>query len=129
MIVVDTNVLAYLWLPGPRAAAAEKLLRADSDWNAPLLWRSEFRSILAGCLRRGDMKFEEALRIAADAEEQMSGREFDVPSADVLRLVQNSTCSAYDCEFVALAQELDVPLVTSDKAILRAFPSVARALE
>lgn len=129
MIVVDTNVLAYLWLPGPRTAAVEKLLRADSDWNAPLLWRSEFRSVLAGCLRRGDMNFEGALRIVADAEEQMTGREFDVPSGDVLRLVQNSACSAYDCEFVALAQDLGVPLVTSDKAILRAFPLVARELE
>ncbi len=122
-------MLAYLWLPGPRTAAAEKLLQADSDWNAPLLWRSEFRSILAGCLRRGDMAFEGALRIVADAEEQMSGREFEVPSADVLRLVQQSPCSAYDCEFVALAQDLGVPLVTSDKAILKAFSAVARPLE
>lgn len=129
MIVVDTNVLAYLWLPGTRTAAAERLLRADPDWNSPLLWRSEFRSILAGCFRRGDVAFEGALRIVADAEEQMSGHEFDVPSDDVLRLVKESDCSAYDCEFVALAQDLGVPLVTSDKAILKAFPSVARPLE
>ena len=129
MIVVDTNILAYLWLPGPRAAAAEKLLLADSDWNAPLLWRSEFRSILAGYLRRGDVTMEGALRTVADVEEEMTGREFDVPSADVLRLVQQSACSAYDCEFVALARDLGVPLVTSDKAILKAFPAVARALQ
>jgi hypothetical protein len=75
------------------------------------------------------VKFEEALWIVADAEEQMQGREFDIPSTDVLRLVQDSACSAYDCEFVALANDLAVPLVTSDKAILKAFPSVARALE
>jgi hypothetical protein len=81
MIVVDTIVIAYLWLPGNRTAAAERLLRKDSDWNAPLLWRSEFRNVLAGCLRRRDLKLETALQIASGAEGQMRGREFSVPSA------------------------------------------------
>ncbi len=104
MIVVDTNVIAYLWLPGARTAAAERLLKKDSDWNAPLLWRSEFRNVLAGCLRRGDVKLETALQIANGAEGQMRGREFSVPSAQVLARVEESACSAYDCEFVVLAQ-------------------------
>jgi len=128
MIVVDTNVLAYLWLPGDRTAQAEKLLRRDPDWNAPLLWRSEFRNVLAGCLRRGDLDFETALQIADEAEGQMRGREFSVPSAGVLARVAASECSAYDCEFVVLAEELAVPLVTSDEKLLRSFPSVARQL-
>ena len=46
----------------------------------------------------------------------------------ILDLVASSTCSAYDCEFVALAQELGVPLVTTDKQILRDFPRIARPL-
>ncbi|HYX21957.1 MAG TPA: type II toxin-antitoxin system VapC family toxin [Thermoanaerobaculia bacterium] len=128
MIVVDTNVLAYLWLPGDRTPQAEKLLRRDSDWNAPLLWRSEFRNVLAGCLRRGDLDLETALQIADEAEGQMRGREFSVPSSQVLARVAVSDCSAYDCEFVVLAEELSVPLVTSDEKLLRSFPSVARKL-
>ena len=48
-----------------------------------------------------------------------------VDSTAVMQLVSQSTCSAYDCEFVALAQELDVSLVTSDRRILRDFPGVA----
>jgi len=128
MIVVDTNVLAYLWLPGDRTQQAEKLLRRDPDWNAPLLWRSEFRNVLAGCLRRGDLDLETALQIADEAEGQMRGREFSVPSAEVLARVAASECSAYDCEFVVLAEELAVPLVTSDEKLLRSFPSVARQL-
>jgi predicted nucleic acid-binding protein len=128
MIVVDTNVIAYLWLPGARTAAAERLLKKDSDWNAPLLWRSEFRNVLAGCLRRGDVKLETALQIMNGAEGQMRGREFSVPSAQVLARVEESECSAYDCEFVVLAQELGVALVTSDEKLLKNFPSVARSL-
>ncbi len=43
MIAVDTNVLAYLYLPGEYTAQAEALLERDPDWTAPVLWRSEFR--------------------------------------------------------------------------------------
>ncbi|MGH9316239.1 MAG: type II toxin-antitoxin system VapC family toxin [Thermoanaerobaculia bacterium] len=128
MIVVDTNVIAYLWLPGERTAAAERLLKKDADWNAPLLWRSEFRNVLAGCLRRGDLALDTALRIAGEAEVQMRGREYSVPSAQVLARVAESDCSAYDCEFVALAEELGVRLVTSDEKLAGAFPRVARRL-
>jgi len=128
MIVVDTNVLAYLWMPGVRTAQAERLFRSDPDWNAPLLWRSEFRNVLAGCLRRGDMNLGTALQIADEAEGQMRGREFSVPSAQVLARVEASDCSAYDCEFVVLAEELGVKLVTSDEKLLRSFPRVATKL-
>jgi predicted nucleic acid-binding protein len=128
MIVVDTNVLAYLWLPGERTTQAERLLRSDPDWTAPLLWRSEFRSVLAGSLRRGNLDLETALRIADEAEGQMQGREFTVPSAQVLSRVASSDCSAYDCEFVVLAEELGVPLYTSDAKLLRSFAAVARPL-
>ena len=128
MIVVDTNVLAYLWLPGERTKAAERLLKKDPDWNAPLLWRSEFRNVLAGCLRRGDLSFETALQIADGAEGQMRGREFTVPSAQVLARVDESECSAYDCEFVVLADELGVSLITSDDKLLKSFPAITRPL-
>jgi predicted nucleic acid-binding protein len=128
MIVVDTNVIAYLWLPGKRTEAAERLLKKDPEWNAPLLWRSEFRNVLAGCLRHGNVKLETALQIAEGAESQMRGREFSVPSAQVLARVEEADCSAYDCEFVVLAEELGVNLVTSDKKLLKSFPGVARSL-
>jgi predicted nucleic acid-binding protein len=128
MIVVDTSVIAYLWLRGERTRAAERLLENDPDWNAPLLWRSEFRNVLDGCLRRGDLTLETALQIAGEAERQMRDREFSVPSDQVLARVEKSDCSAYDCEFVVLAEALGVPLVTSDAKLLKSFPSVARAL-
>jgi predicted nucleic acid-binding protein len=128
MIVVDTNALAYLWLPGERTAAAERLWKGDPDWNAPLLWRSEFRNVLAGSLRRGDLDLKTAVQICEGAEEQMSGHEFAVPSGQVLARVEESDCSSYDCEFVVLAEELGVTLVTSDEKLLKAFPELARPL-
>jgi predicted nucleic acid-binding protein len=129
MIVVDSNVIAYLYLPTPFTALAERLLERRSPWVAPVLWRSEIRNVLAQYLRRKSLTLTQALEIQEEAEGLLAGREFDVPSLEVLRLVERSGCSAYDCEFVALAIKLDVPLVTVDKKILSEFPAIAVPLD
>lgn len=128
MIVVDSNILAYLFLPGEFTAAAEALLEQEPEWAAPPLWRSEFRNILAGYVRRKTLSFEQACSLQAEAEALMTGFEFEVHSRDVLGLVRDSECSAYDCEFVALAERLDAKLVTMDKKVLKAFPTRAVSL-
>ena len=128
MIVVDTNVLAYLYLPGEYTAHAEALLKQDSQWAAPPLWRSEFRNILAGYIRRKTLAFEQALSLQSEAESLLAGSEFEVGSRAVLELVRGSNCSAYDCEFIALAMRLGTKLVTMDGKLLRAFPEHAVAL-
>ena len=128
MIVVDTNVLAYLYLPSEYTAHAEALLKQDSQWAAPLLWRSEFRNILAGYIRRRTLTFEQALGLQSEAESLLTGSEFEVDSRAVLELVRGSDCSAYDCEFIALAIRLETKLVTMDGKLLRAFPERAVAL-
>jgi predicted nucleic acid-binding protein len=128
MIVVDTNVLATLYLPGDHTAAAEALFERDADWAAPILWRSEFRNILAGCVRRNDISFAHAVSLQAEAESLLAGCEYEVESRTVLELVRDSDCSAYDCEFIALAMKLDTRLFTMDKKLLRAFPNRALSL-
>lgn len=128
MIVVDSNVVAYLYLPSEHSARAEALLERDPDWAAPVPWRSEFRNILAEYLRREAISFEQAVSLQREAEDLLAGAEFDVESRAVLELVRESGCSACDCEFVALAKHLRVRLVTMDTKVLKAFPEVAWAL-
>ncbi len=128
MIVVDSNVLAYLYLPGEFTEAAEALFNSDPAWAAPLLWRSEFRNILAGYLRRKSLTFEQTVALQEEAEDLLAGREYEVDSRSVLELVRGSDCSAYDCEFIALAEKLGAKLVTMDKKLLKAFPTRAVAL-
>jgi predicted nucleic acid-binding protein len=128
VIVVDTNVVAYLYLPGEHTEKAEALLEQDDDWVAPLLWRSEFRNILAGYMRRKMLTIEAARDLQLEAESLLAGAEHEVDSRRVLELVCNSDCSAYDCEFVALAMALGVKLVTMDAKLLKAFPGHAVAL-
>ena len=128
MIVVDTNILAYLYLPGDRTAAAEALLEQDPEWAAPTLWRSEFRNILAGYMRRKAVTFDQACSLQREAESLLAGAEFELDSSAVLELVRDSDCSAYDCEFIALAIKLNTKLVTVDKKLLREFPTRAIGL-
>ena len=129
MIVVDTNVVAYLFLEGERTAQAERILRRDPEWAAPLLWRSELRNILASYVRRGALALELAQRIAAEAEALLRGKEYAVRTDHVLAASAASGCTAYDCELAVLAEAIGVPLVTADKKLVAAFPRVAHRME
>ncbi len=82
MIVVDTNVIAYLCIGGDQAALAEDVLFKDDEWHAPLLWRSEFRNVIAGFLRRGTLEVERAGRILAEAETLLFEREHMIRHED-----------------------------------------------
>lgn len=127
MIVVDVNVVAYLLIEGERTAESEAVLRVDREWAAPLLWRSEWRSVLAGYVRRGALDLPSAVARVEAAEALVQGREHLIDGRAVLELVAGSSCSAYDCEYVALARALGVPLVTADRQVLDAFPETAVA--
>jgi predicted nucleic acid-binding protein len=129
MIIVDTNVIAYLYLPTIYTHDAEKLLIQEPVWGAPYLWRSELRNVLVFYLRKKLVSFEQATHIQTEAELLMEENEFQVSSFDIISLVKDSSCSAYDCEFVALAKNVDSTLVTVDKKILLEFPSTAKSLQ
>jgi len=90
VIVADTNLIAYLWIPGEHTATAEAVLQRDPDWRAPLLWRSELRSTLTLYLRKGLLDLSKARELAGRAEEQLGGREFTVPTARVLEKAADS---------------------------------------
>jgi predicted nucleic acid-binding protein len=128
VIVVDTNVLVHYWLETTEYAAASALLDDDPHWCAPYLWRSEFQNALAVQIRHANLSLDRARVASRRAHEQMDGHEYFIDPMAVLELATTSTCSPSDCEFVALAQELGVPLVTADRQILRNFPGIARPL-
>ena len=129
MIVVDSNVIAYCWIRGERTDLAQLVRARDPDWHAPILWRSELRSTLAGYLWRNAFDAGLAVAIMTAAESALDGCEHFVLSDLVLELAASSRLSAYDCEFVALTQSLGVPLVTEDRAVKKAFPDIAMSME
>jgi len=129
MIVVDTNILGYLYLTSERSAQAEALYQIDPLWAAPRLWRSELRNVLTYYLRKKIVSLSDAIRIMESAADVLGGREYEVASLPVLELAAKSGCSAYDCEFVALAQALKTRLVTVDQQVLEQFPTTAVDLD
>ncbi len=124
-VVVDTNVVAYYWLPGLHTEDAIAVRKKADAWFVPQLWRSEFRNVLASYMRAGNLNADQARAIMRAAESEMVEFEREVDSVDVLNLVARSECSAYDCEFVSLAMAMGFPLITEDARILRDFPKVA----
>lgn len=129
MIVVDTNVIASMFLETPHSGDAERALRRTSAWTAPLLWRSEMRNVLASLVRTGRMHGPTALQTMSAAEDLMADGEFAVPSSEVLEAAAESGCTPYDCEFAVLARLSGAPLVSLDTALVRAFPTVAVSLQ
>ena len=129
MIIADTTLIAYLTVRNEYSELADAVFAADAVWAAPILWRSELRNTLAKYIQHAGLSLDAALIAMHSAEELIGSREYRVSTERVLELAAQSKCTAYDCEYVALAQELGVSLVTADKQLLKAFPKIAVPLE
>ncbi len=89
MIVIDTNIISYFYLPTEKTAEVERLFLKSPEWAVPILWRSEFRNVLALYLRKELLTFDQAYAIQWEAEMFLSDKEFEVASFDVLRLLSS----------------------------------------
>jgi len=129
MIVVDTNIISYFYLNSYYSPLAVQTFKKDPAWSAPLLWRSEFRNVLTFYVKKNILSLAEAIETLESAEELLKENEYEINSVQVLRLSYSSGCSAYDCEFVNLAKDLSIKLVTEDKKVLKNFPESAVSMQ
>lgn len=129
MIVADTNLIAYFLIRSEFTPDARAVYQKDPEWIAPVLWRSELRNVLIQSLRHQLLSLDEILSIMNRAEGLMKDNGYQMDSSRVLRLAADSGCVAYDCEFVALALDLGVPLVTTDRALLEKFKPTAVSMK
>ncbi len=126
MIVVDTNILLYLTIPTVHSASVHLAWKKDPEWASPLLWRSEFKNAVIVLVRNGVVSSEYAQKALTRATEVIDIHEYLPADRLVLNLALQTTCSGYDCEFVALASELDTVLLTYDRKVLSQFPDIAK---
>lgn len=122
MIVVDTNVLAYAVRPGRHTEAALRARQRDPGWVAPAFWRLEMRNVLALSMRVEGMELETALEAFSAAAELVEELEVEPSAEESLRLTQQVSISAYDAEFVLVAERLGLPLVTADRRLAQRLP-------
>lgn len=118
MIVVDTNILAYFMIRGEHSEAVDKLYGYDSDWIAPRLWLDEFLNVLATSERHGKLTESESDSILSDVSELMRDASYDVPAYRILSTSRRTGCTAYDSQYLALAEDLGLQLYTFDKKLV-----------
>jgi predicted nucleic acid-binding protein len=126
--VVDTNVVAY-YLLGNREFGAE----ARQFWEhvreplAPALWESELAKVVWMAIRMGALQKSDG-----PAKLRLAGRlgihtvaTRGLWHGALLRAVQTDV-AVYDTLFVELADREQVPLVTFDQRLLKAWPTIAQ---
>jgi predicted nucleic acid-binding protein len=120
MIVIDGSVLSDALLDdGPKGETARAVLSEDPYWAAPAILRVEVLSVIRGRTLGGKIGTDRA----SDAVSALSG--LAVEQLDPQQLVERSwqlrsNLSAYDAAYVAAAEHLGCPLVTSDARIAKA---------
>ena len=126
-VVVDTNVVAYLLLGtegfGDEARAC---LVAVSHPLAPAHWEAELTNVVWMAVRSGVLPPEEGpVRLGL-------ARRLGIESVTTVTLCQGallrsvaSGVPVYDTLFVELAARTGCPLLTFDKAVIKAFPDIA----
>lgn len=129
MIVVDANIIVYLLIENDSYTdPAENLFQKDSTWIAPPIWKSEFLNVLTGYFRREIIDSDNCRDIYVQADKHIETREMP-DFRSVFRIIETSRLTAYDSQYVALATDLNLPLITEDKKIIQEFPTVAKSIE
>ena len=125
MIVVDSSVVVNAVVEGPLTAEVLSSRAKDKRWIAPSLWKSEVRSALTQHVRHGTFSLHEGFQRAVESENLVFETREMRDHHSILTVAVESGCSAYDGEFIALALETGLPLLTYDRKLIDLFPAIA----
>ena len=129
MIVVDANIVAYWTIKGAQTEAATRLRVADPVWVVPALCQHELLNVLWMYMRGDEMTLPQAIAVWDDCKAVIEGSGYEVPAHEILSLAQERNITAYDAQYVVLARELGVPLITEDKKLQSRCPDEARSMQ
>jgi predicted nucleic acid-binding protein len=118
-LIVDASV-AVKWLAAePLQAEARALADLDDQLMAPDIVVAEVGNALWKRCRRGEISTRGAIR-AVDALPNAFDRLFPSRplSAEAMRLSIALDHPIYDCFYLALAQQIDAPIITADRRLL-----------
>ena len=125
MIVADASAIAELLLARPRAEAIRNALAKHTEIHVPEHFHVEVLSVLRRYSIRGELSELRA------SEAQAALRDLRTLSYPVIELVDaiwalREALTTYDAAYLALAQRLDVGLITLDGGLARAAEGEGR---
>ena len=128
MLLVDTNVVAYLLIEGDYTEAAQELHARDSDWRSEAFLLVEFTNVLVSSIARKRMTVSMAEDFLAKVFSLFDGKLGRIPHASVLAIATRHRVSAYDARFLSLADQLGSRLITEDVRLRAAAPALTQSL-
>jgi len=126
MIVADCNLIVGLVIARHNHPLIASLRMRDADWHAPVLWEVEMANALRKYERAGRLLASDCDAYAIRALELFERSTHQVSLFRALAVSRQTGCSVYDSHYIALAEDLGVPLYTYDEEILRNCPGLAR---
>ena len=119
MLVVDASCLVEQLVSGPRSRAVESALSHDADWVAPCAVDLEVLAVIQRHWRRGDLDDMTAALAVRELQTWPARR---IPHGPLIPLAwqMRHYIRAADALYVALAQQLQCPLITLDARLARA---------
>jgi len=128
MVLVDTNVIAPLYVRSARTEAVEELFARDAVWRTEPLALIELSNML--------ITYEGSRYITAATARDCLNRAaaflqphfFRVSHQAALEAALDYRVTAYDARFLALADQLGSRLVTEDARLRAAAPALTQSL-
>lgn len=119
--VLDASVVASYLAPDEATRADHlSVLEGSSIFVAPWLIWAEFRNLILMKVRRGVIPGEEVAPTVAAFDTMAIGLDAMPSGAETMRLAVAHRLTVYDALYLELALRRDAPLLTLDRALLRA---------
>jgi predicted nucleic acid-binding protein len=128
VVFVDKNLVADLLIDGDHTEVAQELRCRDPDWRNEAFLLVEFTNVLASSIATKRMSNTLAEDILSEAITLLDGKLVRIAHASVLSIAVRYRVTAYDARFLAVAQQLGIPLVTQDAKLRSAAPALTQSV-
>ncbi|MDD5633485.1 MAG: type II toxin-antitoxin system VapC family toxin [Methylococcales bacterium] len=129
MIVIDANILIYALIECDNSRMIPQLREKDADWRTAGLCLHEILNVLTTYQRRGLLTLEQCRELLKSANHFISVAQCEVDMEASLSVAAKYGITGYDAQYVALALNLAVPLITEDRKLRQAAPEVAISMQ
>ncbi|MEP6586827.1 MAG: type II toxin-antitoxin system VapC family toxin [Candidatus Udaeobacter sp.] len=128
MLVIDTNIIAPLYVRSARTDAVMKLFARDQIWRTEPLALIELSNVLVSYERARYITAASARDCLRRAAAFLQPHLFRVSHEAALDTALRYRVTAYDARFLAAAMHLNTRLVTEDKKLRDAAPKLTQSL-